>query len=98
MNNQVTETAPATRRRIALAVGTEGMGTLLPMVLKALASEEPAEISGTFMWEDQNLLNLAALPVFKEVCPREPGDHSPPTTRPGSAVAGCAPMLCGPRF
>lgn len=54
-------------RRIALAVGMEGMGSLLPLVLKALAAEEPAEIAGTFV-EDQNLLNLAELPVFKEVC------------------------------
>ncbi len=67
MNNQVSDASQAARRRIALAVGTEGMGTLLPLVLKALASEEPAEITGTFV-EDQNLLNLAALPVFKEVC------------------------------
>ena len=60
-------TTTITRRRIALAVGTEGMGSLLPLVLKTLAAEEPSEIEGTFV-EDQNLLNLAALPVFKEVC------------------------------
>ncbi len=61
------DTNTISRRRIALAVGTEGMGRLLPLVLRALAAEEPSEIEGTFV-EDQNLLNLAALPVFKEVC------------------------------
>ena len=61
------DTKTLTRRRIALAVGTEGMGRLLPLVLRALAAEEPSEIESTFV-EDQNLLNLAALPVFKEVC------------------------------
>ncbi len=67
MSSTPATTTTVARRRIALAVGTEGMGNLLPMVLKALAAEEPAEITGTFV-EDQNLLNLAALPVFKEVC------------------------------
>ncbi len=67
MNTASATQSAARRRRIALAVGMEGMGSLLPMVLKALAAEEPADIEGTFV-EDQNLLNLAALPVFKEVC------------------------------